>query len=115
MREYTIKLDTDLGKRLNLTSDQFEDAFAWDCRPSYLGFVRLKPKTPEALRRFFELGKDIYSTIVITAPTADIIEMSKGYKYEYKVDCAGTPYLTDEVSKTCSRQHLAELTRQAKQ
>lgn len=114
MRNYTIKLDSDLGKRLNLTSDQFEDAFAWDCRPSYLGFVRLKPKTPEALRRFFELGKDIYSTIVITAPTADIIEMSKEYKYEYKVDCAGTPYLTDEVSKTYSRQHLAELTGQAK-
>ena len=114
MRNYTIKLDSDLGKRLNLTSDQFEDAFAWDCRPSYLGFVRLKPKTPEALRRFFELGKDIYSTIVITAPTADIIEMSKEYKYEYKVDRTGVPYLTDEVSKTYSRQHLAELTGQVK-
>ena len=115
MRNYTIKLDSDLGKRLNLTSDQFEDAFAWDCRPSYLGFVRLKPRTPEALRRFFELGKDIYSTIVITAPTADIIEMSREYKYEYKVDPAGTPYLTDEVSKTYSRRHLAEITGQVKQ
>lgn len=115
MRNYIIKLNDELGKRLNLTSDQFEDAFAWDCRPSYLGFVRLKPKTEEALRRFFELGKNIYSTIVITAPTKDIIEMSKEYNYEYKIDVAGTPYLTDEDAKTCSRQHLAKITGQAKQ
>ena len=112
---YTIMLNSELGKRLNLTSDQFEDAFAWDCRPAYIGFVRLKPKTEEALRRFFELGSRIYSTIVITCPTKDILEMSKEFCYEQKVDPAGTPYITDEAVKTYSRQHLAELTGQAKQ
>ena len=114
-KEYTIKLDSELGKRLNLTSDQFEDAFAWDCRPAYIGFVRLKPKNGEALRRFFELGSRIYSTIVITAPSIAVIEMAKEYGYEYLSDAAGTPYLTDEDVKTCSRQHLAELTGQGNQ
>lgn len=113
-REYTIKLDSELGKRLNLTSDQFDDAFAWDCRPAYLGFVRLRPKTKEALKRFFELGSKIYSTIVISAPLPDVYSMSQKYGYELKVDPAGTPYITDEASKTCSRQHLAEITGQAK-
>ena len=114
-REYTIKLDSELGQRLNLTSDQFEDAFAWDCRPAYIGFVRLKPKTEAVLRRFFELGSRIYSTIVITCPTEDVLNMSKEFCYEQKVDPAGTPYITDEAVKTYSRQHLAELTGQAKQ
>lgn len=112
---YTIMLNSELGKRLNLTSDQFEDAFAWDCRPAYIGFVRLRPKTEEALRRFFELGSKIYSTIVISAPLPDVYSMSKKYGYELKVDQAGTPYITDEAVKTYSRQHLAELTGQAKQ
>lgn len=113
-RNYTIKLDSELGKRLNLTSDQFEDAFAWDCRPAYLGFVRLRPKTKEALKRFFELGSKIYSTIVICAPLPDVYSMSKKYGYELKVDQAGLPYLTDESVKILSRQHIKELTTQAK-
>ena len=113
-RNYTIKLDDELGKRLGLTSDQFDDAFIWDCRPAYLGVVRLRPKTKEALKNFFELGSKIYSTIVITAPLPDVYSMSKKYGYELKVDQAGTPYITDEASKTCSRRHLAEITGQAK-
>lgn len=114
MKQYTIKLDSELGKRLGLTSDQFEDAFAWDCRPKYLGFVRLRPKTKEALKRFFELGSKIYSTIVISAPLPDVYSMSKKYGYELKVDPAGTPYITDEDVKIASRRHLKELTDKAK-
>ena len=114
MKEHTIKLDSDLGKRLGLISEDFYDAFIWDCRPKCLGVVRLVPKTEEALRRFFELGSKIYSTIVIAAPLPDVYSMSQKYGYELKVDPAGTPYLTDEASKMRSRQHIQELTSKAK-
>lgn len=115
MKENTIKLNSELGKRLGLTSDQFEDAFAWDCRPSYIGFVRLKPLNQEALIDFFNKGKLIYSTIRICAPNSQVVELSKEYGYELKVDPAGIPYLTDDVSKTYSRQHIKELTDKVKQ
>lgn len=114
MKEYTIKLDSEHGKRLGLTSDKFDDAFIWDCRPAYLGIVRLVPKTEEALREFFQLGSKIYSTIVITAPSKDVRDMAKEFGYELKMDPAGTPYLTDEISKMRSRQHIQELTSKAK-
>lgn len=109
MRNYKITLDSNLGAKLNLTRDQFYDAFAWDCRPSYVGIIRLRPRTDAALQTFFEMGSKIYSTIVITAPDQKTINMSKDYGYELRVDAAGTPYLTDEVSKTYSRQHTKEL------
>ena len=114
MREYTIKLDSEHAKRLGLTSDKFDDAFIWDCRPTYLGIIRLKAKNEDALREFFQLGSNIYSTIVITAPSKDVLEMSKEFGYELKTDPAGTPYLTDEVSKMRSRQHIQELTSKVK-
>lgn len=114
MKEHTIKLDSEHAKRLGLTSDKFDDAFIWDCRPAYLGVVRLKPKDEEALRTFFQLGSNIFSTIVITAPSKDVQDMSKEFGYELKVDPAGTPYLTDEASKMRSRQHIQELTSKAK-
>lgn len=114
MKEHTIKLDSDLGKRLGLTSEDFYDAFIWDCRPKHLGIIRLKPKTEEALRNFFRLGSNIFSTIIITAPSKDVLDMSKDYGYELKTDPAGTPYITDEISKTLSRQHIKELTSRAK-
>lgn len=104
MRSNIIHLDSELGKKLNLTSDQFVDAFAWDCRPKYIGIIRLVPRNQEALKTFFELGKEIYSTIVISAPRQDVIDMSKDYGYELKKDQAGTPYLTDAVSKKRSHQ-----------
>lgn len=114
MKEHTIKLDSEHAKRLGLTSDKFDDAFIWDCRPSYLGVVRLKPKNEEALRTFFQLGSNIFSTIVITAPSEQVKKMATEYNYELKQDPAGTPYLTDEISKMRSRQHIQELTSKAK-
>ena len=99
MRNYTITLDSELGLRLGLTSADFEDAFIWDCRPKCLGVIRLKPRSKEALRNFFELGSKIHSVIEICCPLPDVLEMSKEYNYEYKVDVAGTPYVTDEKLK----------------
>ena len=115
MQKCAIKLDDELAKKINLTSDQFEDAFVWDCRPKYLGIIRLKPKNQDALRKFFEMAHDIYSPIVITAPSKDIVEMSKDFGYEYKTDPAGLPYITDHALKTYLHQRTAESIRKAKQ
>lgn len=107
--EHTILLDSEKAQRLGLTSDKFDDAFIWDCRPSYLGVIRLCPKTQEALIDFFNRGKLIYSAIRICAPNQDIINLSADYGYELKTDPAGLPYLTDETLKIASRQHIKEL------
>lgn len=114
MRDHIIRLDSELGTKLGLIKANFDDAFLWDCRPSYLGVIRLTPKNKEALEIFFNLGKNIYSTIRICAPTQDIIDMSKEYGYELKIDPAGLPYLTDETLKIASRQRLQELTSRVK-
>lgn len=109
MRNYTIKLDSDLGKKLALTSDNFDSAFAWDCRPKYIGFVILRPKNKEALKQFFELGKQIYSTIMISAPLKEVEEMALEYGYTKGIDKAGTPFVIDESLKVLRRQHIDQL------
>lgn len=115
MKSNVIRLNDELAKRINLTSDQFEYAFVWDCRPKYLGIVRFKPRNQEALRKFFEMAHEIYSPIVITAPTPDVVEMSKDFGYEYKKDPAGTPYITDDALKAYLHQRKAESIRKGKQ
>ena len=99
MKQSTIKLDDELAKRLALTHENFEDAFAWDCRPKYVALIRLRPKNHQALLNFFEAGQQIYSEIRICAPNQEIIDTSKDYGYELKKDPAGLPYLTDEWYK----------------
>ena len=109
MNKNIITINSEKGKLLGLTSDNFEDAFIWDCRPAYLGIVRLKPRSADGLKKFFDLGSKIYSTIIITAPDTDVEELSKYYGFEKKIDQAGLPYLTDETVKIISRQHTARL------
>lgn len=104
-----ILKDSEKGKLLGLTEQNFIDAFVWDCRPKYLGVVRLKPRSVEGLKEFFELGANIYSTIVITAPEKDVEELAQFYGYEKKIDVAGLPYLTDESVKKISRQNKEKL------
>lgn len=114
MKQYLIHIDSELGKKLELTSENFEYALVWDCRPKYLGVVRLQHRSLEGLRKFFEAAKNIYSTIVITAPNQDAKDMAQYYGYESYVDVAGLPYLSDENVKKLYRQHKKELSQKAK-
>ena len=114
-KENIIRLDSELGKRLGLTSDQFEYALVWDCRPSYLGVVRLQQLNQQALIDFFNRGKLIYSEIRICAPNSEVVELSKDYGYVMKQDVAGLPYLTDGDLKRAARQHIQELTNTVKE
>lgn len=113
MREYLILKGSEKGKLLGLTEENFIDALIWDCRPSYLGVVTLKPRNIEGLTEFFEKGAKIYSTIVITAPEKDVEELAQYYGYVKKTDPAGIPYLTDEAVKIISRQNKAKLFQKA--
>ena len=61
------------------------------------------------------MAHEIYSPIVITAPSPDVVEMSKDFGYEYKKDPAGTPYITDDALKAYLHQRKAESIRKGKQ
>lgn len=97
-----ITIDSFLGKRLNLTSDLFDDAFVWDCRPVYLGVVRLIPQKGTeipAYRSFLESTVEIYTPVRIIAPTPILCDVAAQYGYELKAEPCGTPYLTNEATK----------------
>ena len=97
-----ITINSFLGEKLSLTSDLFNDAFIWDCRPNYLGVVRLRPqKNTEkaAYRCFLESAKEIYTPVRIIAPDAILCDMAVQYGYELKFEPCGTPYLTNEATK----------------
>lgn len=102
-----IIIDSETGIRLGLTSDLFEDAFCWDCRPAYLGFVRLRPRTEQtavALTKFFEAVQKIHSEVRIVAPLPDVEEyaLKHGFKKYYEV--TGSPYVSDGEIKTARQQ-----------
>lgn len=94
-----IFIDDPRAEKLNVTPQTFNDFFAWDCRPKYIGIIRLRPKDHQRLLNFFDAGQQIYSEIRICAPNQETIDVSKDYGYELKQDPAGTPYLTDATIK----------------
>ena len=99
-----IFLDDPKAERLGVTPQGFQDFFAWDCRPHYIGITRLRPGDKEALEYFMVCGQRIFSEIRICAPDEDTIEMAKNYGYELKKDSAGMPYLTDQQFKLNKRK-----------
>lgn len=99
----SILLDDPRAERLGVTRQSFQDFFAWDCRPHYIGIIRLKPRDKKSLEEFMDCGQKIFSEIRICAPDKDIIEIAKNYGYELRKDSAGTPYLTDELFKLNKR------------
>lgn len=100
----TILLDDQKAERLGVTRQDFQDFFAWDCRPFYIGIVRFFPRTKEAAEQFMACGQTIYSEIRITAPSPETIDIAQKYGYELKKDAAGMPYLTDEQYKLKKRR-----------
>lgn len=99
-----IFLDDPKAERLGITPQGFQDFFAWDCRPKYIGITILRPDNQQSLLNFFEAGQKIYSEIRICAPDQEIIDTSKDYGYELKKDSAGLPYLTDQQFKLNKRK-----------
>lgn len=100
----TIFIGDPRAEKLSVTPQTFNDFFAWDCRPKYIGIIRLCPKDRQKLLNFFEAGQQIYSEIQICAPNQEIIDISKEYNYVLKKDSAGTPYLTDGTYKLSKRK-----------
>lgn len=97
-----ITIDSFLGKKLSLTSDLFNDAFVWDCRPVYLGVVRLIPQKGTeipAYRSFLESTVEIYTPVRIIAPAPILCDIATQYGYVLKAEPCGTPYLTNEDTK----------------
>lgn len=100
-REPMIKIDSELGKRIALTSEHFTNATIWDCRPKGLYVVQLVPCEPaEAnMRLFFELASKIVTPVYIVAQPAWVNKIAEEFGYMHSVDPSGTPSWDNSASK----------------
>lgn len=99
-----ILIDDPKAEKMGITREGFRDLFAWDCRPHYIGIIRVEERTQADLEHFLNTSKDIYSIIRICSPKQYIIDTAMKYGYELKTDPAGMPYLTDEKYKLNKRK-----------
>lgn len=104
-RDYLIRLDSELGKRVGLTRSNFESAIVWDCRPEFLGITLLRAREPQE-QIINELLRDldkIQTPVQILAPTSMVKQLSEKYGYELKSDPAGSFYLTNLKTKNFAK------------
>lgn len=99
--EPMIKIDSELGKRIALTSEHFERATIWDDHPKGLYVTQLVPKEPvaENLRAFFRAATQIHTPLHIVAQPEYINEIAREFCYDFTVDAAGTPEWNNCASK----------------
>lgn len=95
MREGLIRLDSELGKRIGLTSANFETAIVWDCRPKALYFTTLYPRQPEdkIIHELFNALDKIYTPCYFVGPTPLIKNVAMQHGYEWGVEPCGTDYV----------------------
>lgn len=99
-----ITIDSELGKRIALTSERFERATIWDDHPKGLYVTQLVPKAPaeENLRAFFAAAANIYTPVHIVAQPALVNKIAEEFGYDFMVDVAGTPEWNNCASKFLS-------------
>lgn len=95
MREGLIRLDSELGKRVGLTSANFETAIIWDCRPEALYFTTLYPRQPEdkIIHELFNALDKIYTPCYFVGPSPLIKSVAMQHGYEWGVEPCGTDYV----------------------
>ena len=95
MREGLIRLDSELGKRVGLTSANFETAIVWDCRPKALYFTTLYPRQPEdkIIHELFNALDKIYTPCYFVGPTPLIKNVAMQHGYGWGVEPCGTAYV----------------------
>lgn len=106
-RDHLIRLDSELGKRVGLTSANFESAIVWDCRPKFLGITLLRPREPQEaiLNELLRALDKIYTPVQILAPTSMLKNIAEKYGYEMKSDPAGSFYITNLKTKDLTKVH----------
>ena len=105
MRDHLIRLDSELGKRVGLTTANFESAIVWDCRPKFLGITLLRPREPQEaiLNELLRALDGIYTPVQILAPSSMLKTIAEKYGYETKSDPAGSFYLTNLKTKNLAK------------
>jgi len=101
-REPFIKIDSELGKKVGLIHQWFDNATIWDGRPKALYVTQLRPvegKSKDAYKLFLQLADMIYTPVELTAPVPELRKIAEEFGYEAYVDVAGTPYMSNENSK----------------
>jgi len=106
MREGLIRLDSELGKKIGLTSANFRSAIIWDCRPKTLYFTLLIPQEPEEpiVRELFRLLETIYTPATFVAPSETVKKIAAEHGYETGVEHCGTPFVTNLRTKKLLKQ-----------
>ena len=98
-REPMLKIDSELGKRIALTSEHFTNATIWDCRPKGFYVVQLVPRSPADMRLFFELASKIATPMHIVAQPDWVNKIAEEFGYDLSVDAAGTPEWNNAAQK----------------
>lgn len=106
MRDHLIRLDSELGKRIGLTSANFENAILWDCRPAFIEFTQIFPRKPheQTLHALFKALDKIQTPVRFLAPTTLVRQIASQYGYEEKKDPAGSVYITNLQTKQLFKQ-----------
>lgn len=100
-RDHLIRLNSELGKRIGLTSANFETAIVWDCRPKCLYFTLLIPNHPQEtnVRMLFEQLQKIHTPVMFVCPTTIVAKTAKEFNYEVGIEPCGTTFVTNLRTK----------------
>lgn len=100
-REGLIRLDSELGKRVGLTTANFEAAIVWDGRPKALYFTLLLPREPQEqiIRELFNALDKIYTPCWFSAPSSLVKKIAVEHGYEYGAEPCGTDYVHNLFTK----------------
>lgn len=102
MKSYLINLDSDIGKKIGLTSDMFTDLIAWDYSPHMIYITSIWPvkgREEEAYTALLEKLAKIATPVEFTAPSELLRTLAKKYCYDAETDPAGTPRINNKASK----------------
>lgn len=102
MKSYLISLDSDIGKKLGLTSDLFSHVIAWDYSPHMIYITSIWPvkgREEEAYTSLLERLAKIATPVEFTAPSELLKSLASKYCYDAETDPAGTPRLNNKASK----------------
>lgn len=96
-----IKIDSEFGKHIGLTSERFSNATIWDSRPDALYVVQLVPKEPaeENLRFFLKECDKLGTPVHLVAQSDFINNIAAEYGYMRWIDPSGTPTWDNSASK----------------
>jgi hypothetical protein len=109
-RDFLVRLDSPNGKKITLTTTNFQTAIVWDCRPKVLYFTLLVPREPkkQIIRELFNALDQIHTPCWFSAPDTLVKEIATEHGYEYGSEPCGTDYVTNLNTKNLFKQQTTQ-------